>query len=345
MSQAQSGPPIGFVRIDFDRYGTSHRLMTRVLIHSSAPQRHIAKLTEAYPELQIEGVSKNSALRDSLARFAPDVLFTVNITSDAPFPRNEILNSNLKWVSVAGSGTDHLTPWDPQAITVTNSAGVAAEMMAEYAIGCFLHFSLGVPAWMKDQAEKAWNPAREVRSIAGKTLLVVGLGHTGRALAKSAKNFGMNVIGTRANPRGTSHCDEVHGSGSLPQLWPRADFVAICTPRLPSTENLVDQTAFQLMKDSAILVNVARGGVVNEADLITALEAGQIAGAAMDVFAAEPLPADDPIWNAPNLLISPHCSAVYDGWEAASLALFSENLGRFLHSEPLTNIVDPNRGY
>lgn len=320
--------------------------MTRVLIHTHTPQRHMARLTEAFPDIQVEAVTKNSSLSQILPSFQPDVLFTVNITSDAPFPRTEVLgNETLKWVSVGGSGTDHLNPWDASQLTVTNSAGVAAEMMAEYVLGTCLHFNLDVPGLMQDQANKHWDAARKVIPLSSKTLLIVGLGSTGQALAEKAKAMGMTVIGTRANPRATPFCDEVHAPENLVQLWPRADFIAVCTPRLPSTLNLISESAFALMKPGTVLINVARGGVVDETALVDALWSGTLRGAAMDVFSHEPLPDKDPIWDAPNLLISPHCSAVYDGWEDSSMTLFMENLSRFVDGAALTNVVDPARGY
>ncbi len=320
--------------------------MTRVLIHTHSPQRHMARLTEAFPDVQVDSVTKNSRLSEMLESFRPHALFSVNISSDAPYPRDAILRSkSLKWVSVGGSGTDHVSPWDPAQLTVTNSAGVAASMMAEYVLGCFMHFNLDIPGLMQHQNEKTWDTARKVIPLAEKTLLIVGLGSTGRVLAQRAKALGMTVIGTRAHPHATPHCDEVHAPGNLAQLWPRADFVAICTPRLATTVNLINSAAFALMKPGTVLVNVARGGVVDETALVDALWSGTLRGAAMDVFETEPLPKDHPIWDAPNLLISPHCSAVYEGWEDSSMTLFLENMTRYLAGDRLSNSVDPERGY
>ena len=275
--------------------------MTRVLIHSQTPQKHIARLTGDFPEVTFLGCSRNSAMPEILDSFRPDAMFSVNISSDAPYPRTAVMDSSLSWVSVGGSGTDHIAPWDTENLTVTNSAGVAADMMAEYCIGAFVHFNIDVPGLMRDQASRVWNRDRGVKPLAGQVLLIVGLGHTGRVLAARAKAFGMIVIGTRANPQSTPNCDEVYGADSLPQLWPRADFVAICTPRLPSTVGLVNAQAFSLMKDDAVLVNVARGGVVDEAALMVALKQGKLRGAAMDVFDTEPLASNSPVWNTPNL--------------------------------------------
>ncbi|MFK7877661.1 MAG: D-2-hydroxyacid dehydrogenase [Paracoccaceae bacterium] len=320
--------------------------MTRVLIHTDTPQRHLAKLTEAYPQVQAQSVVRNSEVSDTLNQFAPDVMFSVNHSSDAAYPSDAVRTcKSLKWLSVGGSGTDHIAPWSGKNLRVTNSAGVSADIMAEYILGCFFHFNLDVPGLQEDQNTKTWVPTRAMIPLAGQTVLIVGLGHTGQALAQKAKALGMSVLGTRANPRNTPHCDEVHGPDRLPQLWPRADYIAICTPRLPATLGLVSEATFDMTKPNAVLVNVSRGNVVDETALLNALWAGKIRGAAMDVFATEPLREDDPIWDAPNLLISPHCSGVYKGWEDASFARFLTNLGRFLKQDPLHNIVDPNRGY
>ena len=116
-------------------------------------------------------------------------------------------------------------------------------------------------------------------------------------------------------------------------------------PLLPSTRGLIGARAFAAMKPGAVLVDVSRGGVVDEPALLAALESGRLRGAARDVFAREPLPEESPLWDAPNLIVTPHCSAVYEGWEDRSVAMFAENLGRWCRGEPLANVVDPARGY
>lgn len=139
--------------------------------------------------------------------------------------------------------------------------------------------------------------------------------------------------------------DEVHPGDALPELWPRADFIVLSVPLLPATRHLVDARAFAAMKDSAILADVSRGGVVDEDAFINAMRGGSIAAAARDVFDPEPLPEDSPVWDLPNVIISPHCSAVYEGWNIASFELFLENLARWRRGEALHNIVSPERGY
>ena len=139
--------------------------------------------------------------------------------------------------------------------------------------------------------------------------------------------------------------DEVAGNDDLHVLLPRADFVAVCVPLIASTRGVIDERAFQAMKPGAILIDVSRGGVVRQAALINALDERRLAGAALDVFETEPLPADNPLWRMENVLISPHCSAVYDGWELKSMRMFCDNMDRWREGKPLVNIVDPVRGY
>jgi phosphoglycerate dehydrogenase-like enzyme len=164
-----------------------------------------------------------------------EVVFSVRFAGTPGFPRAALVETGpVRWVSVGGSGTDHLAPWDPARVTVTNAAGVAADMMAEYALGAMLAFSLDLRGFARAQAERRWTPGR-VAPIAGKTLLILGLGHTGRATARRAQAMGLTVLGVRARPQPTEHVDETHGMDALQTLWGRADFILCCTPLSPST--------------------------------------------------------------------------------------------------------------
>ncbi|HUR42895.1 MAG TPA: NAD(P)-dependent oxidoreductase, partial [Aestuariivirga sp.] len=160
-----------------------------------------------------------------------------------------------------------------------------------------------------------------------------------------AQAMGMTTLGVRARPKLTDHFDEIHGMDALPNLWPRANFIVCCVPLLESTRKLIGKPAFAAMKPGAVLIDVSRGGVVDEGALVDALQSGKLRGAALDVFTTEPLPRDHVLWGLQNVIITPHCSSVYDGWEMKSLAMFSENLHRYRRGEALENIVDPARGY
>ncbi len=320
--------------------------MTTVLIHNNQTDKMAARLSEAMPDIRIATCESYAALPAMLRDVRPDVVYSICFDGRVGFPRDALLGPDgPRWISVGGSGVDHLTPWDPDVVTVSNSAGVAAAAMAEYVFGTILHFSLDIPGLQADRAERMWRSARMVAPLKGKTMLIVGLGHTGQAVAARAKAFGLHVIGTRATPQPMDHVDEVHSSTDLPDLWPRADFIVLSVPLLPATRHMVDARALAAMKQTAILVNVSRGGVLEDAALINAMRSGAIAGAALDVFETEPLPADSPIWTLDKVILSPHCSAVYTQWAMQSFELFVDNLRRWQGAKPLRNVVDPKKGY
>lgn len=316
-----------------------------IIIHSDKPEPALAVLAERHPDLQVTACDSYGGLADMIASTGAEVVYSVRFSGTPLFPRRALLESpTVRWVSVGGSGTDHLLPWDTAKVTVTNAAGVAADMMAEYALGAMLSFSLGLPGFARDQRTRRWSAGR-VEPIEGRTLLILGLGRTGQAVARRAKAMGMVTLGARARPIPTADVDEVHGIGDLPELWARADFIVCCVPLLETTRGLVNAQAFAAMKPTAVLIDVSRGGVVEEAALVEALEGCRLKGAALDVFATEPLPADHPLWGYDNVIITPHCSSVYDGWDVKSVRMFAENLTRYRRGEPLENVVDPTRGY
>ena len=155
----------------------------------------------------------------------------------------------------------------------------------------------------------------------------------------------MTTIGVRARPKATPNVDEVYGMQALPDLWARADFIVVCVPLLDTTRGLVGAAAFAAMKETTVIIDVSRGGVIDTQHLLAALDAGRLGGAALDVFPTEPLPAEHPIWGYDNVIVTPHCSSVYDGWDLKAVKMFSENLKRYRDGKTLSNIVNPERGY
>ena len=318
----------------------------RIILHNSDTRRMANWLTDAYPDADFETCNDYTSLPALIASYNPDVVYSVRFAGSVGYPRDALFGSNApKWVANGGAGTDHFGSWDPKRTTVTNAAGVAAGMMAEFIIGGFLHFTLDVPGLQKDKSDRVWNSARMVRPLAGSTLLIVGLGHTGQALAARAKAFGMTVLGTRTRVQPMANVDEVHSAKDLPSLLPKADFIAVSTPLIPATRNLIGEEEIAAMKPGVIFADVSRGGVVDQTALFNALQSKRIAAAALDVFETEPLPKDSNLWGLENTIISPHCSSVYEGWEKASFDLFLKNLGRWSSEQDLINIVDPDRGY
>jgi len=319
--------------------------LPRIIIHNDETSHLEALLLEAHPGVPYVCCKSYDGLRAAIEAFGPDIVYSVRFAGSVGFPRDALFGTGgPTWVANGGVGTDHFGRWDPLQTTVTNAAGVASAMMAEYVLGGFLHFALDLDGLRRDRRAKIWAP-RRMTPLRGKTLLVVGLGHTGRAIAARAKAFEMMVIGTRARPRPMEHVDEVHGSDELPRLMGRADHVAVCTPLIPATRGLIGQAEILAMKPGSVIADVSRGGVVDQRALHAALAEGRIAGAALDVFETEPLPLESPLWDLENVVLSPHASAVFDGWEEASFELFLDNLERYMDGAPLINVVDPDRGY
>lgn len=315
-----------------------------IVIHADQPDAMAAILQQRHPDATIALCRDYAGLPAVLDDVRPEVMFGIRFAGGAGFPRAAILGSRtLRWVSVGGSGTDHLAPWDPPRLVVTNAAGVAADVMAAYVMGTALSLRLGLPRFGREQRAHRWTPA-PVRPLSGGTMLIIGLGHTGRATARLAKAHGMRVLGLRARPAETPHVDLVAGIERLPALLPEADVIVVCVPLTDATRGLLDRTAFEAVKRGAVLVDVSRGGIVQEAALIEALS-GRLAGAALDVFETEPVPPDSPLWDLPNLIMTPHSSSLYDGWEERAIELFADNLDRWRQGVPLQNVVEPARGY
>ncbi len=317
----------------------------RIVVYYDRPELFLDILRERHPEATVDVCRDHAGLPDLLAAFAPEVMYVIRFDRAAGFPRQAILSTeSLKWVSVGGSGTNHLAPWDSERITVTNSAGVSSDMMAQYAMGAILHFALRFHDFAAHQRARRWVEG-VVEPVDGRTLLILGLGKTGCAVARRAKAMGLHVIGLRAKPRPTPHVDEVFGPEAIGDLWGRADYLVVCVPLTVATRGLVGESAFAAMKPEAVLIDVSRGGVVSEAALLATLRAGRLKGAALDVFEAEPLPPEHPLWAFDRVIVTPHSSGVYEGWERRSMEMFCDNLDRRRRGEPLENVVDPRRGY
>jgi len=316
----------------------------RVLLHYDRTELFADYIIERCPDVEVRCCNSYGELPAALAAFAPRVLFCIKFENRS-YPRDAVLACpSIQWVSNGGAGVDHLLPWDPHRLTVTNASGVASRMMAEYVIGGMLALSIGLPGFMRRQVQHRWQFER-VAGVSGKTVAIVGLGRTGRAVAELASALGMRVVGTRAHPAPTPGVDKVYPGTELHRALGESDFVVVTAPLLESTRHLIDGAAIAAMKSGACLIDVSRGGVVDQSALILGLESQKLAGAVLDVFESEPLAADSPLWDLHNVIITPHCSSVYAGWELRAAQMFCDNLQRWLSGEALENVVDPERGY
>jgi len=193
---------------------------------------------------------------------------------------------------------------------------------------------------------EGWEGRRSSGELCGKTLGIVGLGGIGSEVAKRAKAFGMRVIATRRRPdRRSEFADEVRGADELGWLLGESDFVAVCSALTHETRHLIGAEELKRMKATAYLINIGRGGLVDEGALVAALRGGEIAGAGLDVFEREPLPSESPLWEMPNVMITPHDAGSSPRSHERLMEVFLENLRRYVAGEPLLNVVDKRAGY
>lgn len=253
----------------------------------------------------------------------------------------------VRWLHTPSAGVDHLLipPVLDRDITLTNSAGVHAIPIAEFVLAYLLSHVKRLPAYAAAQAEARWNRAAEPGELYERTMLILGAGGIGQAIAERAAGFGMRVWGTRRRPRPTPGLERVVGMAEWRSLLPEVDFLVVAAPLTDETRGMVDAAALAALKPGAYLVNIARGPIVDEAALVAALEQGRLAGAALDTFDTEPLPPESPLWRLPNLTITPHATAHSPRMRERQIGLFLENLRRFRAGEPLLNVVDKSAGY
>ena len=253
----------------------------------------------------------------------------------------------LRWIHVASAGVDHILTDAVVAgdVVVTNSRGVFEVAIAEYVLGLVLAFAKDLLGTWERQREHRWEH-RDTEAVAGRTALIVGVGPIGRAVARLLDAVGMRVSGVGRRARSDDPgFGEVAAADDLHGLLPDADVVVLAAPLTPHTQGMIDAAALDAMKPSARLINVGRGGLVVEANLIAALRAGRLAGAALDVFQTEPLDPDSPWWEVPGVLVSPHMSADVHGWRDALVDVFLDNLRRWRDGRPLRNVVDKRAGH
>jgi phosphoglycerate dehydrogenase-like enzyme len=272
------------------------------------------------------------------------VVFTLDVPMDLP-----PLAPQLRWVQCIGSGVgQYVAARLPEGdIVLTNGAGIASAPIAEWVLARTLQIIKRLPEHDENAREHTWEPALGGH-LAGRTVAIVGLGAIGREAARRFRAFEVHLLGVRRRftpGAGDPDVDELFGTDAIADVVARADVVVLAAPGSDENENLFDDAMFAAMPRGSIFVNVARGTLVDEAALVRALESGHLAAAAIDVARQEPLPADDPLWSAPNLFVSPHSSASGERYAERAFDLFCDNLARYVAGEPLRNVVDLRGGY
>lgn len=258
-----------------------------------------------------------------------------------------VMSPTLRLLHVPSTGVDRFVSPEMLAsrITLTNSRGVHAKPVAEHALALMLALAYKLPQFGRSQARRTWEDAG-IERIEGQTAGLLGLGAIGEEIARKCKPFDMRVIGTRRDTSQASpNVDEVFAPEDTNEVLHRSDFVLCSLPLTKETEHFLDYGRFCAMKSTAYFINVGRGPVVLEEDLVRALKQGQIKGAGLDVFEHEPLPADSALWGMENVIITPHAAGNNKANPGRVLAILVENLRRMEAGQPLVNVVDMGLGY
>ncbi|MFN8488050.1 MAG: D-2-hydroxyacid dehydrogenase [Caldilineaceae bacterium] len=290
-----------------------------------------------------------------------EVLFTGR--GDFSFTRA----TGLRWVQMENAGIDHIhnTPLWATTLPIASANGAHLPHLPEYVLTMLLTWAHRVPELLALQAQAHWFPAKDIhqlwpRPVAGRTLGIVGYGAIGRELARMAKALGMRILATR-RPGGSlryeGYCPPGLGDpdgtlpeayftlGELPALLQQSDYVVLSVPLMPSTRYLIGAAELAQMQPHALLINIGRGGLIDQTALLDALQQKRIGGAVLDVTEPEPLPADHPLWRQENVIITPHMAGHIEHHFDNVVDVFAENLRRYLAGEPLLNLVERALGY
>lgn len=261
----------------------------------------------------------------------------------------------LRWVhtGTAGVGASLSPEMLARDVLFTNSAGVSAPPMAETVVGMILYFARGFDFAVRGQARAQWwkgpfeGPDTAVREVAGSIVGILGFGGIGREVARRVIALGARILALKRRRAGEAMegIEVLFGRDGLLRLARESDYLVVAAPHTRETQGIVSAELIAAMKPGAVLVNVSRGALVDEGALVEALRAGRLRGAALDVFATEPLPPEHPFWRLPNVLVTPHVSAFTPRYWERECALIEENLRRYLEGRPLLNVVDKRAGY
>lgn len=311
------------------------------------PPAHVERLRRRFPDVTFVHALDERADLEGIAD--ADVAFTWILT-----PAMVRRATRLRWVhsSAVAVGTLPLRDLSARGVVVTNSRGIQSPAIAEHVIACLLALAKRLPRIIRDQDARRWAQNEIVGDaspwlVQGRTMGIIGLGTIGEAVAARATALGMRVVGVRRRPElgAPPAVEKVAGPDRVDAVMASSDVLVLAAPWTGATDRLVDAVALAKMKRGSVLINVARGQLVDEDALAAAVSRGHLAGAALDVFNEEPLPATSPLWSLPNVIVTPHTSGFRaDHWDAV-IDLFETQIDRFRSGKPLLNEVDLEAGY
>lgn len=316
----------------------------KIVSSASISAKHITELKNKLGTLDI---SVYKQIREAEAELAEaEILITYGEDLTA-----EVLEKGckaLKWIMVVSAGLEKL-PWNTlreRGILVTNARGIHKGPMSEYTLGVILQVARRSPELLIKQQQKNWDRTIRVDEIQGKTLGILGAGSIGQEIARKAKVFGMKTLGLNRSGKPVEHFDHIFSGEGLHQVLRESDYVVAVVPLTGETHHLLGTPEFGVMKESAYLINISRGDVVDEQALIAAIRAKRIAGAVLDVFSKEPLPVESPLWDLEGVLITPHLSGRSPLYMERAMEIFAHNLGVYLRGQgEMLNVIDLARGY
>lgn len=313
----------------------------------NAPEWFSERLRGEFPEVKIVRLPDYKRLDAEITDSEILVAWSIR-------PEQVIASPKLRWIHSPAAAVHQLMFPEliNSQITLTNAREVHGPVVAEHVIALIFALAKKIPGSVHLQQKHVWgqqilwDELPRVREVAGATLGLLGLGSIGRAVVKKTKALGMRVIAVREHPgKGSEGADVVLGTAQIDELFRQSDYVVLAAPVTDNTKAIANAERFAVMKAGACLINVGRGQLVDEGALALVLREGKVGGAALDVFPKEPLAADSPLWDLPNLLITPHTAALTDKLWERHYALFSENLRRYLAGESLLAVVDKKKGY
>lgn len=324
-------------------------LVTSVL--DDACRQQITQVSSRVRLTDVAELSRAAHNGDLVARGRLDALLAeAEVIYGIRLPENVFSRApRLKWIQVMSAGVDFFLDAEMLAspVILTNVSGIHATPIAEFVLGRMLMFAKQASWSFQLQREKRWE--RFTPSVLrSQTVGIVGLGNIGREVARLSHSFGMRVLATRRSVKRVGrarYVDIMLPPDQLRRLLAESDFVVLTLAFTTETNQLIGAKELRMMKPTAYLINIARGGLVDEVALIRALEENWIAGAALDVFTTEPLPTDNRLWELPNTILSPHSSGGMEDYNRRATELFTENLRRYLSGQKLRNVVDKKRGY
>jgi len=309
-----------------------------ILVTNSLADRHIKAIKTVAPDSTIIPCTLEQA-RDHIP--TADILLTWGSMEIRPL---HLAAPKLKWVHALSAGVEELLFPEMKDTLLTNSRGIHGIPISEHVLAMMLAFTRGLNFFIRQQTKKEWKRT-SVGEIYDKTIGIVGLGSIGREIAKKAKGMGMHVIASKQTMTTELFVDKLYTPDNLHELLAASDFVVVALPLLEETKGLFTLKEFAAMKPSAHFINIARGGVLRQEDLISALQQGLIKGAGLDVFEHEPLEETSPLWDMENVIITPHLAGISPSYLDRAIKLFADNLSRFIHSKEMLNVIDKQKGY